>query len=51
MIVAALDRAEERVAQVISAERDPLADLMRAQNSNTPPQDSVRPATLGADKT
>ena len=29
MIVAALDRAEERVTQVINAERDVLADLAR----------------------
>src|SRR5215467_8054274 len=29
MIVAALDRAEERVMQVINAERDVLADLTR----------------------
>jgi hypothetical protein len=38
MIVAALDRAEERVTQVISGERDVFADLMRAQNSRSPPE-------------
>ena len=37
MIVAALDRAEERVTQVINAERDAFADFMRADNSNSPP--------------
>ena len=37
MIVAALDRAEERVTQVIKAERDAFADFMRADNSNSPP--------------
>ena len=35
MIVAALDRAEERVTQVINAERDVLADFMRARNLNS----------------
>lgn len=30
MLVAALDRTEERVAQVINAERDVFADLARA---------------------
>jgi hypothetical protein len=39
MIVAALDRAEERVTQVINAERDVLADLVRGQNRNLPSQD------------
>jgi hypothetical protein len=37
MIVAALDRAEERVTQVINAERDAFADFMGADNSNSPP--------------
>jgi Family of unknown function (DUF5906) len=39
MIIAALDRVEERVTQVINAnaERDAFADLMRADNSNSPP--------------
>jgi hypothetical protein len=31
MVTAALDRAEERVTQVINAERDVLADFIRAQ--------------------
>jgi hypothetical protein len=39
MIVAALDRAEERVTQVINAERDVLADFMRARNFNLSPED------------
>ena len=38
MIVAALDRAEERVTQVINAERDVLADFMRARNLNSTPE-------------
>jgi hypothetical protein len=39
MIVATLDRAEERVTQVTNAnaERDAFADPMRADNSNSPP--------------
>jgi hypothetical protein len=41
MIVAALDRAEERITQVINAERDALADLMRAQNTNSPSEDKT----------
>ena len=36
MIVAALDRAEERVTQVTSGERDVFADFMRAQDPNSP---------------
>ena len=36
MIVAALDRAEERVTQVISGERDMFADFKRAQDPNSP---------------
>ena len=36
MIVAALDRAEERVTQVISGERGVFADFMRAQDPNSP---------------
>jgi hypothetical protein len=39
MIVAALDRAEERVTQVINAERDVLADFLRTQNLNSSPED------------
>jgi hypothetical protein len=39
MIVAALDRAEERVTQVISIERDVFADLVRAPGS--PPEDET----------
>jgi hypothetical protein len=36
MIVAALDRAEERVTQVVSGERDVFADFLRAQGPNSP---------------
>jgi hypothetical protein len=38
MIVAALDRAEEWVTQVIGGERDAFADFMRAQDPNSPPE-------------
>jgi hypothetical protein len=38
MIVAALDRAEERVTQVISGERDVFASFMRAQDPNSQPE-------------
>jgi hypothetical protein len=37
MITAALDRAEERVTQVINAERDVLAEFLRARNPDSPP--------------
>jgi hypothetical protein len=36
LIIKQLDRAEERATQVINAERDALADLIRAQDSNLP---------------
>jgi hypothetical protein len=36
LIVRQLDMTEERMAQVVNAERDVLADLMRAQNPNSP---------------
>ena len=36
MIVAALDRAENRVTQVINAERDVLADFIRARDLDSP---------------
>jgi hypothetical protein len=39
MIVAALDRTEERITQVINAERDVLADFMRTQSFNSSPED------------
>jgi hypothetical protein len=39
MIIAALDRAEERVTQVVNAERDPLADLARRQRPEAPPEE------------
>jgi hypothetical protein len=35
MIVAALDRAEDRVTQVINAERDVLAEFIRARNNSS----------------
>jgi len=41
MIITTLDRAEERVTQVVNAERDALADLMRVQNTNTPTEDET----------
>jgi hypothetical protein len=41
MLIAALDRAEERVTQVISAERDVLTDLAHAQDLNSPPDNET----------
>jgi hypothetical protein len=38
LIVRQLDMAEERVMQVVNAERDVLADLMRAHDPNSPPK-------------
>jgi hypothetical protein len=38
LIMRQLDIAEDRVTQVINAERDVLADLMRAHDSNSPPK-------------
>jgi hypothetical protein len=37
LIVKQLDMAEKRVTQVVNAERDVLADLMRAHDPNSPP--------------
>jgi len=42
MIIKALDRTEERVTQVINAERDVLADLMqRRMNDDPSPEDNA----------
>jgi hypothetical protein len=41
MIVAALDRTEERIIQVINAERDVLADFIRARGFDSPSEDEI----------
>jgi len=38
LVIRQLDMAEEQVTQVINAERDVLADLMRAHDPNSPPK-------------
>jgi len=38
LIIRQLDRAEDRVVQVINANRDILADLMHAHDPNSPPK-------------
>jgi hypothetical protein len=38
LIIRQLDMTEERVAQIINAERDVLADLMRTHSPNSPPE-------------
>jgi hypothetical protein len=42
LIIRQLDMTEERVTQVINAERDVLAELMRTQDFDSPPEDQTR---------